>query len=324
MIRCPVRMKGCLLDQRSFDRDDIRLQGLLNRLDHWVCYPSSRPIQVAERIQGCEVVVTNKVPLDRAAIGQSDVLQLVLVAATGTDHVDLPACRERGVVVCNATGYSRPAVVQHTLALMLNLMTHLPAYREAVHRGDWCRSDVFCLLDHPIRELEGRTLGILGYGDIGREVARIGQALGMRVVIAARPRTEPTGDRLGLEDFLATSDVISLHCPLNRDTRCLLSTAQFHRMKSNAVLINTARGGIVDPQALARALRSGQIAGAGIDVLDPEPPPPDHPLLATDIPNLIVTPHNAWGTLESRQRLVSQLEANLVAWQSGAPRNVVH
>ena len=316
-------MKGCILDQRTFDREDICMQGLLGRLDEWDHWPGSLHEQAAERIAGCGVVITNKVRLDRETVLNADALKLVIIAATGTDNIDLDACRERGVVVCNAIRYSRPAVVQHTFTLMLNLMTSQPAYREDVRNGDWSRSKIFCLLDHPIRELEGKTLGIVGYGDLGSRVAEVGRAFGMHIAIAARPGTAPSGDRLALDDLLSASDVISLHCPLTPQTHHLLSDKAFRQMRSDAVLINTARGAIIDDEALVRALRAGEIAGAGIDVLDREPPPPDHPLLATDIPNLIVTPHNAWGTRESRQRLVTQMEEILAAWQAGAPLNVV-
>ncbi len=316
-------MKGCILDQRTFDRDDICLSGLLGLLDEWSHHPSSRHAQAAERIAGCGVVITNKVRLDRDAVLGADALRLVILAATGTDNVDLDACRERGVVVCNTTGYSRPAVVQHTFTLMLNLMTSLPAYRDDVRNGNWSNSDIFCLLDHPIRELQGKTLGIIGLGDIGGRVADIGRAFGMDIAVAARPGTDPDGDRLALDDLLPVADVISLHCPLTPRTHHLLSWAQFRKMKPGAVLINTARGAIIHDEALVEALRTGEIAGAGIDVLDEEPPPPDHPLLAADIPNLIVTPHNAWSTLESRQRLVAKMAETLAAWQAGTPRNVV-
>ena len=296
---------------------------LLRQLDDWSSFHASQHEQAAERIQGAHVVITNKVRLDRSTIFACDSLRLVLIAATGTDNVDLDACRERGVTVCNARRYSRPAVVQHTFTLILALFTNLVAYREDVRRGNWSRSDIFCLLDHPIRELEGKTLGIIGLGDLGGRVADIARAFGMSVVIAARPGSAPRNGRLALDEFLGSADVISLHCPLTPQTRHLLSTEQFRLMRREAILVNTARGGIIDAAALAEALRSGAIAGAGIDVLDPEPPPPDHPLLAADIPNLIVTPHNAWGTRESRQRLVMQMAENLSRWLGGDPANAV-
>ncbi len=316
-------MKGCILDQRSLDRDDIDIGSLLDQLDHWDHFPATRHEQAAERIDGAAVVITNKVRLDRETILCSPALKLVLIAATGTDNVDLETCRERGIVVCNARQYSRPAVVQHTFTLMLALLTNLPAYRDDVRAGKWSDSDVFCLLDHPIRELEGRTLGIVGLGDLGGRVADIGRAFGMKVIVAARPGTTPSGDRLPMAEFLGAADVISLHCPLTPETHHLLSMDAFRRMRDDAILVNTARGAIVDAPALADALRAGEIGGAGIDVLDEEPPPEDHPLLAADIPNLIVTPHTAWGTRESRERLVAQMAENLSAWLSGDPLRVV-
>jgi glycerate dehydrogenase len=316
-------MRGCILDRRSFDLGDIDMNPLLQQLDGWSHYPSSRHEQAAERIAGCTVVVTNKVRLDRETIRGCDTLKLVMLAATGTDNVDLEACHEHGVVVCNARRYSRPAVVQHTFALILGLVTNLLAYNRDVRKGAWSRSDVFCLLDHPVRELEGKTLGIVGLGDLGSRVADIGRAFGMPVIVSARPGSEPGDARLPMDEFLESADVISLHCPLTRETRHLFSVQQFARMRNDAIIINTARGAIIDPVALAWALREGQIGGAGIDVLEEEPPAPDHPLLATDIPNLIVTPHNAWGTRESRQRLVGQISENLAAWRAGTPCNVV-
>lgn len=316
-------MKGCILDQRSFDRDDIRLEPLLALVDEWDRYPATPHDQAAERIRGCTVVITNKVRLDRQTILGADVLKLVLAAATGTDNIDLEACAEKGVTVCNARRYSRPAVVQHTFALMLNLVTSLPAYGRDVRAGAWSASDVFCLLDHPIHELSGKTLGIIGLGDLGNRVAEVGRAFGMDIAVAARPGSKPAGDRLAMEAFLERADVISLHCPLTPQTRHLLSRDQFRRMKRSALLINTARGAIIDDVALVEALKDGEIAGAGLDVLDEEPPAPDHPLLDPSIPNLILTPHNAWGTLESRQRLVDQMADNLAAWRRGTPVNVV-
>ncbi len=316
-------MRGCILDQRSFDRADIELEPLLRQLDTWERFPASSHHEAADRIRDCAVVITNKVRLDRDTIRGAHALKLVLAAATGTDNIDLQACAEKGVMVCNARQYSRPAVVQHTFALMLNLMTSLPAYSDDVRNGNWCRSDVFCLLDHPIRELQGRTLGIVGLGDLGKRVAQVGEAFGMRVIAAARPGTSPGNGRLDMDEFLATVDVVSLHCPLTPETHHLFSGPQFQRMKSSAVLINTARGAIIDDLALVEALKNGEIAGAGIDVLNEEPPSPEHPLLDGNIPNLLLTPHNAWGTRESRQRLVDQIAENLAGWIAGSPRNVV-
>lgn len=317
-------MKGCILDKRSFDRGDIKLTDLTEQLEHWQHFESTTNDEVAGKVADCEVVITNKVQLTRETIESAEKLRLVLLAATGTDNVDLNACRERGIIVCNARQYSNPAVVQHTFTLMLCLMTNVIRYHADVTAGNWSGSDVFCLLNYPIREMEGRTLGIIGYGNLGKAVANVALSFGMRVEICQRPNSKPVPGRLPLNDFLAASDVVSIHCPLTQDTHRLLNQQTFAKMKSDAILINTARGAIVESNSLAVALRQGTIGGAGIDVLDQEPPRPDHPLLVDDIPNLIVTPHNAWGTRESRQRLVAQMAANLKSWRDGSPQNVVN
>lgn len=317
-------MKGCILDKRSFDRGDIELTHLTEQLEHWQHFESTTNDEVTRKIADCEVVITNKVQLTRENIENAEKLRLVLLAATGTDNVDLNACRERGIIVCNARQYSNPSVVQHTFTLMLCLMTNVIRYHADVSAGNWSGSDVFCLLDYPIREMEGRTLGIIGYGNLGKAVANVALSFGMRVEICQRPNSKPVAGRMPLSDFLAASDIVSIHCPLTPDTHHLMNQQAFAKMKSDAILINTARGAIVDSNSLAVALRRGVIGGAGIDVLDQEPPSPDHPLLVDDIPNLIVTPHNAWGTRESRQRLVAQMAANLKSWRSDCPQNVVN
>ncbi len=316
-------MKGCILDQSSFDLNDLDLSPLLDCLDSWDHHPSTVHEDAAGRIAGATVVITNKVRLDRETILAAESLKLVMLAATGTDNVDLEACRKKGIVVCNARQYSNAAVVQHTFALMLGLSTNLIAYQDDVRSGKWSESKIFCLLDHPIRELENKTLGIVGYGNLGSSVASVAKAFGMQVVICQRPNTAPTKGRLPLSALLQQADFISIHAPLTADTRHLFSTAEFEQMKSDAVLINTARGAIVDADALVTALQSGQIGGAGIDVLDQEPPRSTYPLLGNDIPNLIVTPHTAWASVESRRRLVQQLTDNLQGWLAGAPRNIV-
>jgi len=316
-------MKGCILDQSSFDRGDVNLSKLLSTLDSWTQHESTTNEEALNRIAGASVVITNKVRLDRETIMASEDLKLVMLAATGTDNVDLEACRERGVIVCNARQYSNPAVVQHTFTLILCLTTNLISYEQDVRAGNWSRSNVFCLLDHPIRELENKTIGIIGYGNLGSAVAGVAKAFGMNVEICQRPNTQPSQGRLLLPDLLSKADVISLHCPLTEDTKNLLSTPEFEQMKEDAILINTARGAIVDSSALITALESNQIGGAGIDVLDKEPPEPNYPLINTNLSNLIVTPHNAWASKESRQRLVHQLSNNLNSWLAGSPQNVV-
>ena len=316
-------MKGCILDKRSFDRDDIAVEKLTGQLPDWRQYESSEEAQVKERISGCDVVITNKVRLSRQTIENANELKLILIAATGTDNVDLKACKDQGVVVCNARQYSNPAVVQHTFNLILCLMSNFTRYQSDVESGKWSESDVFCLLDYPIRELAGRSIGIIGYGNLGRAVASVAKAFGMKVNLCQRPNTEPVSGRLPLHELLSVSDIVSLHCPLTTDTHHLINHSTLSMMKSESILINTARGAIIEPESLVSALRQGTIGGAGIDVLDVEPPPKDHPLLESGIPNLIVTPHNAWGTQESRQRLVDQMADNLKSWREGSPKNAV-
>ena len=316
-------MKGCILDKRSFDRDDIEVEQLTRQLNDWKQFESSTDAQVDKRIADCDVVITNKVRLSRQNIEGASKLKLILVAATGTDNVDLEACKQMNVVVCNARQYSNPAVVQHTFNLMLCLMTNFPLYQNDVATGKWSESDVFCLLDYPIRELAGKSLGIIGYGNLGKAVSRVAEAFGMQVNICQRPNTGPASGRLPLSEFLSVSDIVSLHCPLTPDTHHLINHSTLSMMKSDAILINTARGAIIEPESLVLALKQGAIGGAGIDVLDAEPPPKNHPLLDKNIPNLLVTPHNAWGTRESRQRLVNQMADNLRSWHDGSPKNVV-
>lgn len=317
-------MLGVILDTATLAPDDLDTGAFDACLPAWRRYAHTAPEQVAERIAEAEVVFTNKVPIGAAQLAAAPQLRLIAVMATGTDHVDLAAARERGVAVCNVVDYSTAAVVQHTLALMLALATRLPEYRDAVRRGEWQRSPQFWLPGYPVRELAGRRLGIVGYGAIGRGVAALAQALGMTVAVAQRPGAPAAAGRVPLEQLLPTVDVLSLHCPLTPRTRHLINAPRLALMRPDAWLINTARGALVDAAALAAALRGGRLGGAGIDVLDREPPPADHPLLAADIPNLIVTPHCAWASREARQRLVDQLAQVVAAFCAGAPRNLVN
>ena len=316
-------LKGAILDMRSFDRGDIDLRALSQLPVSWSEYPSTTAGEVAKRIQDANIVITNKVVLDRAGIESAKNLSLVLIAATGTDNVDLDACRGRNITVCNVRGYSAPSVVQHTVGLMLNLLTQQYRYIQDVGKGTWSETDVFCLLDHLIVEAKGKVFGIIGYGTLGRQVATVARALGMEVIVAGRKGTVPAPERVDFDEFLKQGDVISIHCPLMPDTHHLIGRNELSLMKPEAFLINTARGAIIDSHALAGALRSGQIAGAGIDVLESEPPDVSHPLLQGDVPNLIVTPHNAWGSRGTRQRLVNIMSDIIKAWQSSSPINVV-
>ena len=278
----------------------------------------------AERIAQAEVVISNKVMLNAAAIQQAPRLRLICIAATGVNNVDLAAAEAAGITVCNCRGYGTPAVVQHVFALLLALYTRLLDYHQAVRAGRWQQASQFCLLDYPIRELADKTLGIVGYGELGRGVARVADAFGMRILLAQRPGTvEPEEGRIPLPVLLPQVDVLSLHCPLTPETRGLIGAWELALMRRDAILLNTARGGLVDEAVLADALRKGALGGAGIDVLSLEPPTAGNPLLAPDIPNLIVTPHSAWGSRESRQRMLGQLAENVREYRLGQPVRVV-
>ena len=316
-------MLGVFLDRDTMGPGDLDFSPLTRTLAQWRWYPKTAPQDVGQRIDGAEVVVVNKVVLDAPCLARSEALQLVCVAATGTNNVDLEAAARLNVTVCNVRGYGTATVAQHVFALVLALSTHLFDYQQAVRRGRWQACEQFCFLDYPIRELAGKTLGIVGYGDLGRAVARIGEAFGMEVLIAARPGRQATRERYALASLLPRVDVLSLHCPLTPQTRGLIGGDELALMKRDALLINTARGGIVDELALVDALRSGRIGGAGIDVLTSEPPVSGNPLLVSDIPNLLVTPHVAWGSREARQRIVALVAQNISDFLAGHPRNVV-
>ncbi|MHB8473517.1 MAG: 2-hydroxyacid dehydrogenase [Gammaproteobacteria bacterium] len=316
-------MLGVFLDRDTVDRGDLDLGPLAAALPDWRLHDFSRPAQVAERLAEASVAVTNKVLLDAMTLAAAPALRLICVTATGTNNVDLEAARQCGITVCNVRGYATPAVVQHVFALILALTTRLFDYQRDVTAGRWQDSPYFCLLDHPIRELAGRSLGIVGYGELGRAVAHVAGAFGMRVLIAQSRVGPPCAERLPLDELLTTVDVVSLHTPLTPQTRGMIGAPQLALMKADALLINTARGGLIDEWALADALRAGRLGGAGIDVLAEEPPHSDSPLLAADIPNLIVTPHIAWASREARQRVVNEIAANVQAFLAGTPRNVV-
>ncbi|WEF35058.1 D-2-hydroxyacid dehydrogenase [Pseudoduganella chitinolytica] len=288
----------------------------------WDEHDASTAAEAIERLRGATIAITNKVPLRADALARLPDLKLIAVAATGTDIVDLAAARERGVVVCNIRDYAHAAVPEHTFALILALRRNLLAYRADVAAGAWQRSPRFCLFDHPIRDLHGSRLGLVGYGALGRQVAHIGRAFGMEIAVHTRTPVDGVIN-LDLDELLATSDVVSLHAPLTPATRNLIGAAQLARMQPTALLINTARGGLVDEAALADALQAGVIAGAGFDVLTTEPPAPDNALLNLHLPNFILTPHNAWASREAMQGLADQLIDNLEAFVRGTPNNVV-
>ncbi|HET6469312.1 MAG TPA: D-2-hydroxyacid dehydrogenase [Geminicoccaceae bacterium] len=290
-----------------------------------VVHDRTRPEEVAERIAEAEIVITNKVPVRGDALAGARALRLVAVAATGFDVVDVEACAARGITVSNIRDYAVHTVPEHTFALILALRRSIVAYRESVARGRWQEAGQFCFFDHPIRDLAGSTLGVIGDGALGRAVAKLGEAFGMRVLFSAYKGTTGMGPLYTpFEEVLRTSDVITLHSPLLPSTRDMIAAPEFALMERRPLLINTARGGLVDEAALADALRSGRIAGAGFDVVTTEPPPPDHPLMRLlDLPNFILTPHVAWASEEAIQSLADQLVDNIEAFWAGAPRNSV-
>ena len=317
-------MEAVFLDSETLG-DDVDFDGMRAAVDSLVCHPRTAPSDLAERLVGFDVVISNKVVIGREHLQALDsVPGLICVAATGTNNIDLQACADQKVTVSNARAYGTDSVAQHALGLMLALSSRLPDYQTAVRRGDWQQAAQFCLLDYPVRELAGLTLGIVGYGTLGQRVARLGEAFGMRVMIAERPGRQDTREgRVALDELLPQADVLSLHCPLTEQTRKLLGAQQIARMKPDALLINTARGGLVDETALADALRGGRLGGAGFDVLTEEPPRQGNVLLDPDIPNLIVTPHTAWASREARQRICDQVAENIRAWRDGVPMRVV-
>ena len=290
----------------------------------WEEYPSTAAGQTLARLQGATVAITNKVALRRETLEQLPKLKMVAVAATGTDNVDVAYCRERGIVVSNIRNYSVHTVPEHVFMLILALRRNLLAFRADVQNGAWQQAEQFCLFTHPVRDLHGSTLGIMGHGAIGKAVEQIALAFGMKVLSAEHKGASMV--RTGYTAFdtvLRESDVLTLHLPLNEQTRHLIGTAEFASMKPGALLINTARGGLVDEAALLEALHAGRIGGAGFDVLAKEPPREGHPLLDLDLPNFILTPHIAWSGRAAMQTLADQLIDNIEAFVAGVPQNRV-
>jgi len=280
--------------------------------------------EAARLLAEATIAIVNKTPLRAPTLERLPRLRMIAVAATGTDNIDIAACRGRGVVVSNVRGYAEHTVPEHAFCLILALRRNLLAYREDVRRGLWQQAERFCLSGHPIEDLHGSTLGIFGEGSIGQGVARLARAFGIEVLFADHaPPKAPGVQFTPVDELLARSDVVSLHLPLNQETRHLIGAAELAKMKPGALLINTGRGGLVDEQALAQALRSGTIAGAGFDVLSAEPPKDGNPLLELDQPNFILTPHVAWSGKQAMQALADQLMDSVEAFVRGTPRNVV-
>ena len=314
-------MKIVVVDGAALNPGDLSWDAL-EQLGEITVYDRTEASQLLSRAASAEVVITNKVPLDAQAIQALPNLRYIGITATGYNIVDTAAAREAGVTVTNVPAYSTPAVAQATFALLLELTNHVGELDREV-RTRWPASGDWCYWDEPIVELEGLSFGIVGYGHIGQAVGRIGRAFGMEVHATTR-RGDAGGDvkALDLDALFSRCDVVTLHCPLTEQTRGLVSAERLWRMKPTALLINTSRGPLIDDQALAEALHEGRIAGAGLDVLSLEPPPPDHPLLSA--PRCIITPHVAWAAAASRRRLLAATVENLRAFLDGRPQNVVN
>jgi glycerate dehydrogenase len=315
-------MKGVFLDWATMGPglDVTRLRTLLSDL---TVYDVTQDDEVADRIAAAGCVLTNKIRLNDELLRNARELRYIGLTATGTDNIDLDAARRHGIAVANIRAYCSRSVAEHVFGCLLYLAHSLGRYSADVQAGAWQKSTEFCLLSHPVRELSTMTLGIVGYGELGRTVAEIAGAFGMQVIVSARPGQPAAGDRVAFDDVLEQSDVISLHCPLTPETRGLLGAREFAKMKETAILINTARGGLVDSAALADALAGGEIGGAAVDVLPQEPPVDGDPLLDYRGDNLIVTPHIAWATDRARQAAIDELGENLAAFQAGRERNRV-
>lgn len=319
--------KAVLLEAEAVSPDGLSWEPVQNLCDLTI-YPNSTEEEKWNRIGDAEIVLTNKIKIDEATLDRFPKIRYVGVCATGYNVVDLDAARRRGVTVTNVPAYSTSSVAQHTFALMLDLASKITVHDESVKRGDWIRSEVFCYWNEPVTELEGKILGICGFGSIGRRVAQIAQAFGMKVMVnTAHPSQylNSIGPSLRFADFgsmLHYSDIITFHCPLTKETEQIVRRENIERMKDGVLLINVARGGLVNERDLAEALRSGKVAGAGIDVISEEPMKPDNPLLHA--PNILITPHIAWASREARTRLIGCVASNLAAWLSGAPQNVVN
>jgi len=310
-------MRAVFLD---FDRaacTDLDLSPLTSVMPELRFYDQTAPAQLIDRIHDADIILLDQTPLSREAQLAAPKLRLIALAATGYNHVDMSAAAERGIAVCNVRDYCTQGLMQHVWSMILSLTHHLPEYQRMATDGTWASGVPINVQRHSIRELAGLTLGIVGWGNLGSAVARTAESFGMRVVVANRVGGPAIEGRLALEELLAVADVVSLHCPLTAETRGMIGAAELELMKPDALLINTARGALIDSAALAAALRAGRLGGAGIDVLPQEPPVDGDPLLDPTIPNLLVTPHVAWAAREARQRSIDQLAANVRDFLAG-------
>ncbi len=318
-------MKAVFLDFGTYYPEGLDTSGLEGAVSDFTFHEHTAPSDVAQRIAGAEIVLTNKVVLSAEAIAQAADLKLIIAGATGYNNIDVVAARTAGITVCNVRGYSTPCVTQHVFMFILSLRSQIMNYHADVKNGRWQESRDFCFLDYPIHELAGQTLGVVGYGDLGRSVEAVAKAFGMEVLLADhKGLSDVRPGRTKFEEVVARADVFTLHCPLTPETMDLIAVEELKAMKPSALVINTARGGVVNEADLAQALRDGEIAGAGVDVLSQEPPSDGNSLLSEDIPNLIVTPHVAWASRQACQRLFDQVVEVIEAYKAGASINVVN
>ena len=307
------------------ERNTIQANFRRPEFEHeWVEYPESFADQVVERIRDSTIIISNKLSLGEPQLAEAPNVKMIAIAATGSDCVDLDYCRSRGITVCNVRGYAANSVPEHVLMLILALRRNLLAYHADVRQGKWQQSKQFCLLTHPLNDIKGSTIGIIGHGAIGKSMARLAEAVGMRVLLAEHKNARSIRpDRTSFMDVLEQSDIVTLHCPLTEDTRDLFAREEFVMMKPNALLINTARGALIQDEALVDALQSGLIAGAAVDCLREEPPQRGNLLLDLNLPNFIVTPHVAWASDEAVQALADQVIENIEAFVAGRPQNTL-
>ena len=317
-------MKIVILDGHTLNPGDLSWEGL-SKFGELKAYERTPPELVAERCAEAEIIITNKAIVTRETINSLPALRYIGVTATGVNIVDCKAAAERSIPVTNVPGYGPRSVAQMTFAHILNFTQQTAHHANEVSKGRWSNCPDFCFTDFPLVELDGLVLGILGYGDIGKETARIGRAFGMEVIAHSRSLIESIpgkAEAVDLAELFVRSDILSLHCPLTPETEKVVNAESLASMKASAFLINTGRGPLVDEQALANALNAGKLAGAGLDVLSTEPPPADNPLIGAK--NCIVTPHIAWATLAARKRLLDITVANLKAFLEGVPKNIVN
>ncbi|MCG8668294.1 MAG: D-2-hydroxyacid dehydrogenase [Pseudomonadales bacterium] len=301
-------MKAVFLDALSMG-NDLDFSQLEHTVDSLTCYDYSETQDIIPRLREADIAIVNKAIVDEDVMSRCPNLKLITVTATGTNNIDLDAAKQRNIRVCNAIRYGRSALVQHNFALLLSLASNLFNYIADVRNGKWASAQQFCLMDHPIMELEGKTIGIIGYGDLGQGMADMAKAFGMKVLIASRneqqaSENEGDNERVPLKSLLPQVDVLSIHCLLSSSTENLITATELALMKPSAFLLNTARGGIVNEQDLLAAIENRVIAGAGVDVLSEEPPKQGNPLLTVELPNLLITPHCAWASREARQRIL--------------------